>query len=180
MPTLHRYPYSSANGSRAGSSCHTYSIPCATTKRHIAAEPICHKPGRHIDTGADARARRDSPVRYLAGFFIRFTAGDSLPGAADPPGDQSLTSPIRPDQTYPVPAPYRASFPDFGSRPLPEIPVNRLFSVRVETGFKLSSVCRNSPDFDVRYVALMALEPGKILTLTFTHRMPGKAVKTRI
>ena len=71
-------------------------------------------------------------------------------------------------------------FPDFGSRPLPEIPVKCPVSVRVENTPFNRSVCQNSPDFDVSYGLLMALESRIILTHAFTHPAPGKAEKTRI
>ena len=64
--------------------------------------------------------------------------------------------------------------------PFPENPVKGSDWIRVEKEPILSSVCQNSPDFDVSYWPVRAQEPRRILARWFPHPAPGSALKTRI
>jgi len=77
-------------------------------------------------------------------------------------------------------SPNWAPIPFFRSGPIPETPVKCFFSVRVKNKHNLSSVCQNSPDFDVSYWSPRAFKPRLILAPDFTHPAPGSGLKTPI
>jgi hypothetical protein len=134
--------------------------------------------------------RKTGKIRDLKQHFLKKSEARHLPAPVPPPAflrewqmppDAMNPTPLPyPDQTCTNPGPYWARIICFLFWPTVKTPVKCFFPVRVENKPFNRSICRNSPDFNVKEWPLKAQESRIFLIYAFTHPVPGKAEKTRI